>query len=135
MEKCCSRCGKVKAISEFHKTGGSRIHSWCKSCSKAERRRRYLLRKQTELSMNAKWRKSHRPLMRKYGREYAQRSLFQNAARVQVRLALKYGRLKRNPCEVCGNKKVEAHHDDYTKQLNVRWLCKNHHEEVHHGVA
>lgn len=47
-----------------------------------------------------------------------------NAARV----------LERQPCEVCG-KKAEAHHDDYSKPLDVRWLCKRHHSEVHRTVA
>jgi hypothetical protein len=41
------------------------------------------------------------------------------------------GRLIRQPCEVCGEKKVEAHHDDYDKPLDVRWLCKAHHTDVH----
>jgi ribosomal protein S27AE len=45
------------------------------------------------------------------------------------------GRLIRQPCEVCGEKKVEAHHDDYDKPLDVRWLCPAHHAETHREVA
>jgi hypothetical protein len=33
-------------------------------------------------------------------------------------------------CEICG-KKAEAHHDDYGKPLEVRWLCFKHHREWH----
>lgn len=38
--------------------------------------------------------------------------------------------LPRKPCEVCGSVDVEAHHDDYKRPWTVRWLCKEHHEEV-----
>ena len=48
-------------------------------------------------------------------------------ARGVVENEIKYGRLVRKPCEVCGLLKSEAHHDDYTKPLDVRWLCRSHH--------
>ena len=38
--------------------------------------------------------------------------------------------LEKQPCEICG-KKAEAHHDDYDKPLEVRWLCFEHHREWH----
>lgn len=38
--------------------------------------------------------------------------------------------LVRKPCEVCGEQ-AEAHHDDYNKPLEVRWLCFKHHREWH----
>jgi hypothetical protein len=46
--------------------------------------------------------------------------------------AVRDGRLTKLPCEVCGSSFAEAHHDDYTKPLDVRWLCKVHHERWHH---
>ncbi len=35
----------------------------------------------------------------------------------------------KKPCEVCGTI-AEAHHDDYSKPLEVRWLCSVHHKEL-----
>lgn len=54
-------------------------------------------------------------------------------ARYTVANALQDGRLTRGVCEVCSDPRTEAHHDDYSKPLDVRWLCKKHHEEHHHA--
>jgi hypothetical protein len=48
-----------------------------------------------------------------------------------VTIALKNGTLLRQPCEVCGARRVDAHHDDYSKPLAVRWLCRKHHIAIH----
>lgn len=54
--------------------------------------------------------------------------------------AIYHGILKRQPCEVCGisgkigangREIVEAHHDDYNRPMEVRWLCFKHHREWH----
>lgn len=56
-------------------------------------------------------------------------------ARSIVNNCLKRGWLIKAPCEVCGElERVEAHHDNYTKPLEVRWLCKKHHSEHHMNV-
>jgi hypothetical protein len=49
--------------------------------------------------------------------------------------AIKKGLLVKKPCEVCGAKRVEAHHDDYRKPLSVRWLCSTHHREHHRATG
>ena len=49
--------------------------------------------------------------------------------------ALRAGELQRSEkCERCGttDKKLHAHHDDYTKPLQVRWLCISCHR-FHHA--
>lgn len=51
-------------------------------------------------------------------------------ARDAARRALKRGDLVRQPCK-CGEKKVQMHHEDYTKPLEVIWLCVR----CHHKVA
>jgi hypothetical protein len=53
--------------------------------------------------------------------------------------AIARGVLVPKPCEVCGangtmsdgRREVQAHHDDYNKPLEVRWLCQRHHHEWH----
>ena len=48
-----------------------------------------------------------------------------HAARCAVRDAVKFGALHRpSVCEDCGEvAKVQAHHSDYLRPLDVRWLC------------
>jgi len=52
-------------------------------------------------------------------------------ARTYANTYLRRGKLKKMPCEVCGDTEVEMHHSDYSKPLEVRWLCRNHHMEDH----
>lgn len=44
-----------------------------------------------------------------------------------VNHALYHGTLIRQKCEKCGSRKSEAHHEDYAKPLEVKWLCRYHH--------
>lgn len=52
-------------------------------------------------------------------------------ARLAVRRAVEAGTLVKNPCQVCGAAKVQGHHSDYTKPLDVMWLCQTHHRQLH----
>tara|TARA_Y100000310_G_scaffold285220_1_gene308535 strand:+ start:270 stop:974 length:705 start_codon:yes stop_codon:yes gene_type:complete len=57
--------------------------------------------------------------------------------------AIRRGALVPQPCEMCGatgkmadgRNRIQAHHDDYNKPLNVRWLCQEHHHEWHKNNA
>src|SRR3990167_11210832 len=49
----------------------------------------------------------------------------------KVHYALALGRLVRQACEQCGEPKTDAHHDDYSKPLDVRWLCRSCHRIFH----
>ncbi len=52
-------------------------------------------------------------------------------AREAANKALKTGALVKGVCEVCSDVQTQAHHDDYSKPLDVRWLCPPHHHAVH----
>lgn len=69
----------------------------------------------------------------KYQVEWRRRNPLEGAAkkrsqaRAYLHMNVKRGKVKKQPCEVCGKTKVEAHHPDYSKPLEVRWLCQRHH--------
>lgn len=53
-------------------------------------------------------------------------------ARNAVRNALRDGRITRGDCHFCGtDKNIEGHHNDYSKPLDVVWLCKRCHRKLH----
>lgn len=54
-------------------------------------------------------------------------------ARTVVYRAKKNGTLINKPCVICGDINVVAHHEDYSKPLDVIWLCRKHHSELHNG--
>jgi hypothetical protein len=52
-------------------------------------------------------------------------------ARSYANVYLRRGKIMRRPCERCGSPDAEMHHDDYSKPLEVRWLCRDHHNLLH----
>ena len=58
-----------------------------------------------------------------YRRKYPERVTAYNLAQKNIK--------KRQPCSVCGMSPAEKHHEDYTKPLEVTWLCKAHHQQLH----
>jgi hypothetical protein len=41
------------------------------------------------------------------------------------------GKLQQQPCEKCGTHESQMHHDDYSKPLEVQWLCRKCHMDGH----
>lgn len=87
---------------------------------KAAKDRRYAERHREELNRKAR---------EKYHEDKKKRTL--HCIRTSVNQAIRYGKVEKRPCEVCGATPAEAHHCDYTKPLEVMWLCREHHVEWH----
>lgn len=86
----------------------------------------------THAEAQRRYRERHPERARADRRRWKMRYPDQVSAHKAVANAVRDGRLVRKPCEICGNDDVEGHHEDYMRPLDVRWLCKQHHEEVHH---
>jgi hypothetical protein len=66
--------------------------------------------------------------------DYNEKYPHRKKANTAVARAVREGRLKKQPCWVCGEKAV-AHHPDYDRPLDVVWLCQPHHKQAHALVA
>ena len=68
----------------------------------------------------------------RYRKRQIQRHPEKVKARRTLNSAIKRGDVERQPCETCGTEEdVHGHHEDYTKPLEVIWLCRDHHNKVH----
>lgn len=52
-------------------------------------------------------------------------------ARRKVATEIEAGRLERQPCSECAAAKADAHHHDYTRPLDIAWLCRRCHARGH----
>ena len=62
---------------------------------------------------------------------------YKQNARIKVQQAILQGKLVRpHICCMCHieNKKIQGHHKDYSKPLEVKWLCITCHSSIHHDV-
>jgi hypothetical protein len=146
--KECFRCQTVKPLDEFyrHERMADGHLNKCKECTKDDVRKHYMAnverfreyeKVRSTLPHRADARKAYAqtPEGRAKGnqakRAYLERNPVKRAAHVACLNAIRAGKLTRQPCEVCGHAKAQAHHDDYGKPLDVRWLCTTHHAEWH----
>jgi hypothetical protein len=152
MKKTCFKCKKEKALVNFYKHSKmSDGHlNKCKDCTKADslsnrsknidyyrsydRKRADLPhRKKLRKEVAERWKSDPQLKKRrnKLQKGWQERNLIKRSAHIITGNAIRDGKLIKKPCEVCGKKKVDAHHDDYNKPLIVRWLCRKHHMEHH----
>jgi hypothetical protein len=139
--KACFRCGETKPLTDFyvHSAMADGRFGKCKACTRADvRANRSARRAYYSAYDQERFRTPHRKaLAAEYQRRRRKRSPEKSAARSAVGNALRDGRLQRKPCEACGaTGRVQAHHNDYSKPLDVKWLCfRCHREHAHHQVV
>ena len=68
-------------------------------------------------------------------RKWKDRNPDKRRAHRVVQRALKNSLISRKPCHVCGTKRAQAHHEDYSFPLDIEWLCAKHHKARHKRKA
>lgn len=139
--KKCKKCLKLKKLEEFpkHKYMKDGRLNVCKKCRKV-----YM-----KIYSKKYWKENLKNLKSYYSKYYKAnfekiklvREQYQNTpkekkkekCRQQTRQLIRSGKLKRQPCEVCGAR-AELHHNNYNDIYDIKWLCKKHHRELHNKL-
>lgn len=129
----CYKCKKDKEKEEFYKSSSRKrgYSGRCKECERLYRREKRLKNPEHYRQRDKKYNQKHREKRREYSRKYNKENRLKIIAHRMVKEAIKAGLLIPQPCEKCKSiNKIEAHHDDYSKPLKVRWLCRTHHRRA-----
>lgn len=153
----CVGCHKSLPPTAFYKEKSKRGHTYyCRECLK-KTRKIWRIEKRNEIekcrvaylpqhALNMRrYRQNdpekHRKYMRKYFQLHPERRIEkspeQNRTHNLFKSALRSGKLRRAEiCEKCGSgEKIEGHHCDYSKPLEVIWLCQKCHNELNRKYA
>ena len=148
--KTCTKCNESKPVEAFRlNTESSDGYAWwCRSCQnkaaelskrknkeayRAKERAKYARRKAKEKGEGYQvGNPENRANPKGNALDPELKRIRHNVRRV-TRRAVASGKLVKTPCHVCGEVQVEGHHPDYSRPLDVVWLCRKHHNEVHHS--
>lgn len=145
--KRCRKCLKLKGLDEFYKTykGGRSKDGYRGACKKCMNDYQIEYRRKNP-NYEIEYRRKN-PRTRQYSRkvyllnrereiqrtqEYHKKHPERNRAHCIVRDALKKGIIVRpKKCSECPreNLRIQAHHEDYSKPLDIEWLCAQCHKK------
>lgn len=150
--KSCTGCHRKLPLASFwakKQTKDGKDHK-CKECARQRGTIWRAANKDKNVISQKKWRENNKSKMIECREnwsknnphahaEFIRRSIKKSPEKQKARMllfrAVRNGSIFKGKCEVCGNEKSEAHHADYSKPLDVKWLCKKHHTEVHFNIT
>ncbi len=127
-EARCQIHGMLDATAFYWRANGKRSSRWCITCDRQSAKLRMRRHKvQHPAKHLAKWRRQDK----------ARRGTPKVKARDAVRAAVRSGRLgKPDHCESCVREcNPHGHHRDYSRPLDVEWLCVDCHAEAHRKLG
>ena len=152
--KKCSFCKKYLDLEDFHKNHKTKdgLQYICKKCASIKFRIYSEKNKEKIRDTRRKYRIKNRDMIKFYNkkhhdknkknrilknREWKKKNKEKAHAHDCLNHAVRDGKiLKPNKCEKCGRKvKISGHHEDYTKPLDVIWVCYSCHSIIHNAVG
>ena len=149
--KQCFKCLQEKPLSEFytHKRMADGHLNKCKQCAKLDVNKHradnlsaaraydrsrgnepHRVEARAEYSKTDAYKKSHAASIKRWAGSHPDR----RSASTATGNAIRDGRMIPWPvCSIpeCSNEKPQGHHPDYSRPLDVVWLCTKHHAEAH----
>lgn len=135
-DKKCSQCGDIKTLNNFQVRKASKdgLTAACKDCLRAYDRKRFL--------QDPKVRERHKRYQKtpagkasisRHVKKWAGNNPEKRKANIAVGNAVRDGRLKKpTTCTHCLKaSRLHGHHEDYSKPLDVVWLCDECHRALH----
>lgn len=137
-KKICKECRKAYSRANYYKIAEKlsvrrkEIRSKKKDELNQKARDRYWKNRESLLE-KARKRPSYRKVDNEKANTYRLKNLDKARARQAVSRALKNGRLiKPFRCSLCNSEeKLDAHHADYERHLDVVWVCRTCHKKLH----
>ena len=129
--KACISCLNMKPIKEYytHIMMADGHLNKCKQCCKNQATKR---RQEKIDEIRAFDRSRTRNYDSEKKKKYYRKYKLLSKAKQAINNGLRNGTVIRNPyCETCGKPSENAHHDDYMKPFDVRWLCAVCHSQWH----
>jgi hypothetical protein len=140
-QKRCFKCGKIKQKHDFYKhpqMADGRLNK-CKECTKKDVAENYHEKRDYYAEYEReRFKMPHRKkALVGYQRKRRKANPEKYAAHIAVSNAVRDGKIEKpNKCENCKKMcRIEGHHDDYGKPLDVKWLCRRCHLAVHGRAA
>ena len=138
--KHCNTCSTDKPKNEFHTRKASKDGLSPKCRSRWPPYDDTRLKDPKRIKMREEYARTEKGIERGNSCKYAwsEKNQKKKKASTAVGNAVRDGKMAKKPCEICGaTYRIHAHHDDYDKVYDVRWLCSEHHREWHkiHGEA
>ena len=126
----CTNCSRILPLNKdnFHSVKTRVFNGFTYRCRSCEKLRDKLRTKNSKARVVSN---------RKRTKRYQENNQDKIIARITLRRAVSAGVIKKDECSManisdCCFGKIEAHHDDYNRPLDVRWLCKYHHTKQHY---
>ena len=147
-EKQCFKCSIMKPLEDFytHPAMADGHLGKCKVCTRKDStdrrnnkleevraydRERGFLPHRVEARQEYAQTPAGKAKLRQGSKRWAERNPQKREAHQAVDNAVRDGRLRKLSCSVCGSEESEGHHEDYSKPLEIVWLCPKHHAEHH----
>lgn len=149
----CTKCEVERARAEFDKDPRKRngLKSTCKECGRtysrewtrknrkrnAEKAKAWREANPTRVrKATRKWQRENMDLVVEQGRKYRAADPERYRAHNRLSKAVSTGKLaKPSKCERClqskTSRQLDGHHRDYSKPLEVQWLCRQCHKDRH----